>query len=242
METFTTDSITLYNGDCNEVIKTIEDGEVSLLCTDPPYTINNLDPGNASRWKSFRNSMKELNGIDKGYGIESLSVDIQRVMGGGINAYFWCNKQQILDYLKTYVDCLGCKYDILIWHKTNTVPTFSNKYLTDKEYCLYFRKGKGKLHPKNYEMARTVFTSPMNVETKKNYNHPSIKPLNIIQTLVENTSDEGDLVFDPFTGSGTTAIACLRSNRRFVGCEIDKTYFDIAVRRIKDELSQPQLF
>ena len=82
METFKTDSITLYNGDCNEVIKTIKDGEVSLLCTDPPYTINNLDPGNASRWKSFRNSMKELNGIDKGYGIESLSVDIQRVMGG----------------------------------------------------------------------------------------------------------------------------------------------------------------
>ena len=63
-----------------------------------------------------------------------------------------------------------------------------------------------------------------------------------MQLLVENSSDKGDLVFDPFTGSGTTAIACLRSNRRFVGCEIDKTYFDIAVRRIKDELSQPQLF
>lgn len=63
-----------------------------------------------------------------------------------------------------------------------------------------------------------------------------------MQLLVENSSEEGDLVFDPFTGSGTTAIACIRSNRRFVGCEIDKKFFDIAVRRIQDELLQPQLF
>ena len=57
-----------------------------------------------------------------------------------INCYIWCNKAQIPGYLNFFVDGLGCSFDMIVWWKTNPPPTFHNKYLSDKEYCLYFRK------------------------------------------------------------------------------------------------------
>jgi len=72
--------------------------------------------------------------------------------------------------------------------------------------------------------------------------HPCQKPLNVMCWLVEMVSDEGDTVVDNFMGSATTAIACLRTNRRFIGCERDPTHFATAVERITQELTQGSLF
>ena len=61
----------------------------------------------------------------------------------GINIYLWCNKAQIPQYFNFYVNDLKCRFDILCWHKTNAIPTYSNKYLSDTEYLLYFHKNGG---------------------------------------------------------------------------------------------------
>ena len=90
-------------------------------------------------------------------------------------------------YLKYFVEEQKCNFDIIIWNKTNATPLFFNKYLTDKEYCLYFRKG-GYCCPPNYEKAKTVYNLPLNVKDKSMYEHPTIKPLNIIKNLIENSS------------------------------------------------------
>ena len=71
--------------------------------------------------------------------------------------------------------------------------------------------------------------------------HPTQKPVRVILWCLLFLP-EARTIFDPFTGSGTTAIACIRTGRRFIGCEIEPRYFDIAVKRIKAELSQPRLF
>lgn len=134
-------------------------------------------------------------------------------------------------YLNYFVIDKKCNFDIIIWHKNNAVPLFNGKYLTDKEYCLYFRKNSY-CCPKNYEYAKTVYEIPINIKDKKDYNHPTIKPIEIIKKLILNSSHEGDLIFDPFLGSGTTAVACKQLNRQYIGFEIDKQYYDIANNRL----------
>ena len=79
----------------------------------------------------------------------------------------------------------------------------------------------------------TYYVTPKNVKDKRLYNHPTIKPLDIIQNLVVNSSQEGDIILDPFLGSGTTGVACVNTNRKFIGIELDEKYFDIAESRIK---------
>lgn len=123
--------------------------------------------------------------------------------------------------------------DILVWNKTNAMPLFNNKYMTDKEYCLYFRKG-GYCNPQCYEDAKTVFYLPINSKDKKKWIHPTIKPLSIIRTLIRNSSKEGDLVLDCFLGSGTTAVASILEKRNYIGIELNKKYYDISIQRINE--------
>lgn len=119
-------------------------------------------------------------------------------------------------------------------HNCNAMPTYNNKYLTDTEYCLYFRNGSGQLKPTSYEDAKTFWIEPINQTDKRKYKHPTIKPLNMIEKLVNNSSKEGDVVFDPFLGSGTTAVACKKLNRNFIGTEINEEFYKIALNRIKE--------
>jgi site-specific DNA-methyltransferase (adenine-specific) len=76
----------------------------------------------------------------------------------------------------------------------------------------------------------------------KNYNHPTIKPIKLLTYLINLCSQENELVFDGFSGSGSCAVACIKTNRRFIGCELDNQYFDLACKRIETELKQGDLF
>ena len=106
--------------------------------------------------------------------------------------------------------------------------------MTDTEYLLYFRKGKGKCFPKSYDDAKTYYIAPINQSDKKVYMHPTIKPLSITERIIRNSSEQNDVIFDPFMGSGTTGVACKHLHRDFIGVELNKQYFDIAQRRIDE--------
>lgn len=108
----------------------------------------------------------------------------------------------------------------------------NNQYLNDTEYCLFVRDSGVKVGG-TYHTKRKYYVSSTNVENKKKYKHPTIKPLNIIKNFVLNSSNEGDTVLDCFMGSGTTGVACNLLNRNFVGIELDEKYFEIAEERIK---------
>ena len=227
--------ITLYCGDCLEVLKDIPDNSVDLIATDPPYLIPAINGGGSvNTIKKLNQSLQDLKKADitKGYDIELFGNEFNRVMKE-INIYFWCNKLQIPQYLEFYVGKHKCTFDILCWHKTNALPTYSNKYLSDTEYLLYFRKGKGKCFPQSYEDAKTYYIAPINHKDKKEWDHPTIKPLDITEKIIRNSSREGQTVLDPFMGSGTTGVACKNLNRKFIGIELDETYFKTAQRRLK---------
>lgn len=228
-----TKTVNLYQGDCLEVLKTLPDNSVDLLIADPPYKLKTTGGGSVNKIKKLN---KSLEGVEKakitnGYDIELFAQEFLRVMKE-INIYYWCNKAQIYEYLKLYVGQLKCKFDIICWHKTNALPTYSNKYLSDTEYLLYFRKEKGKCFPENYEDAKTYYLSPLNTKDKKIWEHPTIKPLSITEKIIRNSSKENSIILDPFMGSGTTGVACINTSRDFIGIELEKKYYKIAEERI----------
>lgn len=219
----------------------IEKGiKVDLLLTDPPYDIPKINGGGSiNTVKKLNSSLQDLtrSNLMFSYNIENFGEKLFALQKGNINAYFWCNKKQIPEYLKYYVGTKDCKFDIITWHKTNALPTYSNKYLSDTEYCLYFRKGKGHCFPANYEDAKTFMLSPLNQTDKKKWKHPTIKPLEYIEKMVRNSSKEGELVFDPFMGSGTTGVACKKLGRNFIGGDLDPEWVSVAKNRIATDLN-----
>jgi len=228
------DLTTIYNGDCLDVMDyLIEQGvKVDLIMTDPPYLIENTNPGGNC---DFANSLKGVNKeLDEGTlteGIDNSYLERMVKLQDKINIYIWCNHKQITQYLDFFVKKHNCKFDIIIWNKTNSPPTFNNKYLTDKEYCFYFRKG-GYCNPNSYNSAKTVYNIPINIKDKRKYGHPTIKPLSIITNLILNSTKENHIVLDCFAGSFTTSYACEQLNRNNIGIELEKKYCDIGVERL----------
>lgn len=206
--------------------------KADLIVTDPPYLIHNTNGGSKSELgKSVRRYNQQLldSCLTKG-----ISTDIFRVLWDSVkkpNFYFFCNKHQIQQYLDFFVSKNKCAWEMLIWHKTNVPPFYSNKYLCDKEYIMHFRKG-ALCHPPTYQKAKTVFVGVTNKKDKMLYGHPTIKPLYIVKTLIENSSDEGALVLDPYMGSGTTAVAAKQLNRNFLGFEINKQFYEASQKRL----------
>ena len=229
--------IQLLNKDCIQGMQELANNSIDCVIADPPYDIGSINyGGSVNTVKKLNKSLQDLRKADliKGYDIVAFGEEALRVMNE-INIYFWCNKKQIPVYFDFYVNKHKCTFDILAWHKTNALPTYSNKYLSDTEYLLYFRKGKGKCFPKSYEDAKTYYVAPINHKDKKLWGHPTIKPLDITEKIIRNSTRGGQTVLDPFSGSGTTAIACINNNRNFIGFELDKDYYDISLDRIEKE-------
>lgn len=231
-------------GDSYKLIKELPDKSVDLIVTDPPYLIENTKAGGHSNLaKSIQGMNNELaNGILTQGINEEILDEFMRVMKVP-NIYIWCNHKQIPMYLDYFVNKHKCSFDIIIWVKTNAMPLFNNKYLTDKEYCLYFRKD-AYCNPQSYEEAKTVYFQPINISDKQLFEHTTIKPINIIRTLIKNSSKENDIVLDCFMGSGTTAVACQETNRQYIGFEIEPKWVKVANDRLNkvDQNGQTCMF
>jgi DNA modification methylase len=232
----------LYNDDCINVLKRIPDNTVDLVIIDPPYLLE-TDGAGMFGTKAVNNDhryvMKNIdfmkNGID-----ESVLDELYRVMKK-VNIYIWCSQKQLPIFYKYFVEKHKCNWNLLCWHKTNPTPACGNKYLTDTEFILFFRDKGVKIYGE-YATKRTFYVSTKNLEDKKIWKHPTIKPLNIVENLVINSSQPGDVVLDCYMGSGTTGVACKELNRKFIGVELNKEYFDIAKQRIEQTNEQISLF
>ena len=216
----------VINADCLELMKEMPDNSIDLVVADPPYLQDSHGGGGA-----FGVRMRDYHkGVDSlGMGFEDIVLTkIKRIMKK-INIYCFCSKNQLLQILSFFKDY---NYDVLTYHKTNPCPTCNNKYLSDTEYIIYVREKGVKLYG-TYETKKKYFIQE---NGKSEFEHPTVKPKNIIKTLIDNSSRENDLIFDPFMGSGTTARACIDLNRRFYGAEISKEYCSIWEDRIKQQV------
>ena len=147
------------------------------------------------------------------------------------NGLFFCSLKQINDYLSFAIEN-KYQYGITLWHKSDPTPLCNNKYLNDVEWCLYIKQSVKRIKG-DYTTKSLVYKSGKNRADKKLYGHPTIKPVPLLLKYLPNHSDTGDIVFDPFMGSGSTGVACMNTNRKFIGIERDDGYFDISVKRIK---------
>lgn len=219
----------LLLGDCLELLKPIPNNSIDLVVIDPPYIMNSAGGGGAFG-KDNRKNMEEMYVSKSTYlmnGFNFLVLDeLKRVMKL-TNIYIFCNKNLLADLLVYYREY---NFDILVYHKTNPIPTINNKYLSDLEYILFVREKGTKLYG-DYHSKSKLFSQP---QTKREFNHATIKPLNLIKKLIENSSLTGETVLDCFMGSGTTCVASLELNRKYIGMEIDPEYFTLAETRINN--------
>ena len=126
------DNIKLYNSDCMEILKSMEDKSIDLIVTDPPYEIETTGAGiYKQKDKEYIKEISEMsNGFDR-----NILEELCRVMKK-INIYIFCSQKQIIPLLDYFVKEKGCNYNILSWHKTNPIPACGNKYLSDTEWIM----------------------------------------------------------------------------------------------------------
>lgn len=224
---------TIQLGDCYELIKSIPDNSIDLVYIDIPYLIG--QGGKEEKKSALANRIKnqvygELKGIINGIDYSILD-ELCRVMKH-IYIYIWCSKDQILDITKYFVEQKGCRVNYLVWCKTNPTPMTNDVWLPDVEYCLCFKESKAPRYNDGYELKSKWYLSPKNKQDKDLYNHPTIKPLDLVKRHILHSTQPNDIVLDCFCGSGTTCVACKELNRRYIGIELNKEYYNIAVNRL----------
>ena len=221
----------VYNMDCMEAIKLLDDNSIDLVVMDPPYLLNLTK---VKKTSSFNNYANELIGLKDGFDLKVLDLLIPKMKK--INMYIYCSKRQVKDLIE-YFTSKDCNYEILTWHKQNPSPLINNNYLPDTEYIIFAREKGVRLYG-NYHTKRKYYISGVNQVDKKKYKHPTIKPLPFIENHIINSSKEGDLILDCYCGSGTTLVGAIKNNRNFIGFEIDKNYYEIAKQRVAEALAE----
>lgn len=131
-----------------------------------------------------------------------------------------------------FIDKKECRFNLLVWCKTNPTPMTNNTLLPDLEYCLVFKEDGASRYNDGYELKSKWYLSPINKEDKGEYNHPTIKPLDLVKRHLLHSTQPNDIVLDCFLGSGTTAVACKELNRQYIGFEINPEYYKIACDRL----------
>lgn len=214
----------IYNVDSYVAIKDIPDKSIDLVIIDPPYQMDEHGGGAfGNRNRPYQNLVDSL-----AYGItDEILTELDRIQKK-TNIYIFCNKNQLRQLFNFYKNK---NVDLLVWNKTNPIPRCNNKYLSDIEY-IFFARDEGVGVYGNYDSLSKLYQSSINKEDKNLFNHPTIKPEELINKLIINSSKENDLVFDCFLGSGTTCVCAKNLKRNYLGFEIDKKYFEIAQDRL----------
>lgn len=210
--------IKLMQGDCLEMMKEIPDGSVDMVLTDPPYGMDFQSNHRKEKYSKIKND-KELSWLN-------VWVDeLFRVAADNTAHYVFCSFHNV-DVFKQSLEKKFKIKNMLVWEKNNTSmgdlkADFAPKY----EMIIFLQKGRrfinGSRDPNILKFNRTG-----------NKLHPTQKPVDLLQYLLEKFSDEGAVILDPFMGSGSTGVACKNLNRNFIGIELDEEYFKIAQERI----------
>ena len=253
---------TIQFGDCYELIKNIPDKSIDCIYVDVPYLYVSGGAGTSEISKRSTKNKMELLGVGKLYDSNKKPSENLRIANNKknqrtelnnsnitsgfyykkfieesfrimkkCNMFIWCSPMQILDIMNEIHKYNTNTIVILTWNKTNPIPTTNNNWLSDVEYCLYIRDNGVKLN-NGYELKSKWYCSPINQKDKELYKHPTIKPLELVKRHLLHTTNENDVVLDCFCGSGTTCVACKETNRKYIGMEIDKDYYKIAINRL----------
>jgi len=218
--------VELYNENVIKTFIRVANNSVDLVLTDPPYKTtkrgNSGGTGGMLKNKDFVNGNGGF--INNNVNISDYIYQIERVLKDGGHGYIMCNDKNLLEFLNKITD-IGLKiFKTLIWSKNNCITNMY--YMSSHEYIIFFRKGKA------VKINNCGTKSVLNFNNVRNKTHPSEKPVDLLETLIKNSTKKGGIVLDPFMGSGSTGVACMNTGRDFIGFEIDEKYFNIAKGRI----------
>lgn len=231
-------NIKLFNDDCLNQIKTIESNSIDLILTDPPYNIAQYSTGNINlpNRAEINNNIADWDLLE--INPSDFLQEFKRILKPDGNIFIFTSYNLLGKWHEVF-DKEFDTFQFFIWHKTNPVPKiYKNSFLNSCELiiCLW-NKGHKWNFTKQNEM-HNFFESPicMRPERLKEPKHPAQKPVKLLQHIIKIASNENDTVYDPFMGVGSTAIASIRLNRKFIGCEIDNIYFEATIDRINKEV------
>ena len=249
--------IELYNEDCKETMKRIPDGSIDLMLTDIPYGTTACEwdvlPNLAEMWFEWERILKPNGAWIFTAAQPATSSIVMSRLGFFKYDLIW-NKKRPTGHLNKDIMPMRQHEEILIFGRGRICynPQFhqdklnrdfrglnkkphTDNYGTQKNYISQLDPSKS--YPRSLINCTAVIGN-----SRQKMNHPTQKPVDLFRYLIKTYSNEGETVYDGYSGSGTTAIACIMENRNFIGAELNKEYYDAAKKRIDAKLSQPALF
>jgi site-specific DNA-methyltransferase (adenine-specific) len=253
---FKKDNFVLYNGDSIWLLNQLPESSIDMIFADPPYNLSNggftvhagrmvnVDKGDWDRSKGFAQDydfhyqwMEACKRVLKPHGTLWVS--------GTYHSIYQCG--HALQSLGFHI------LNDVAWFKPNASPNLSCRFFTaSHETLIWARKDKKAKHVFNYELMkeghwpddqlkkpnlqmRSVWSiHPPKREEKKFGKHPTQKPIELLKRIILASTNKGDIVLDPFSGSATTGIAAVVNDRKYIGIDMNKEYLDLSIKRIND--------
>jgi DNA modification methylase len=214
------ENVTLYLGDCREILPTL--GKVDAVVTDPPYGISRDRGMGGGGYDGFGGGVKRNARTYVGeWDADRPTPETFRLMlDAGEHLIIWGGNY--------FSDCLPMSQKWLFWDKLQTMPSYS-----DGEMAWTNLPGTS--------TKKFTYNGSGLMSAEKGRVHPTQKPVELLSWCIGLIPPPATLIIDPFMGSGTTGVAVVRRDRKFIGIEIEPKYFDIACRRIANEASQSRM-
>ena len=221
--------------DCLELLQQFK-GKIDLIIADPPYEFKAMGGGVHKVGGGGAIKYQDIIDIDTNhFDFDKYIPALLDIMGNKVNAYFFCNKTLVPKYLNE-AEKRNLNFDILCIRKINPIPAKGASYLPELEYIIFLRSPRVYWdNGRRLENYKKVFDTKIGGQ---NEFHPNQKPLELIKRFALNSCPIDGIIFDPFMGSGTTGVAAVKTNRNFIGCDINKKYVDIANKRILESQQQ----
>lgn len=209
----------IANGDCMDLIKNIPDKSVNMVLCDLPY-------GEVNRKSAGLRNLNKSDADVCNINFENLIKEYKRILNKG-TIYLFCGTKQI-STLTTLLQESGFSTRLGLWEKTNPSPMNGDKvWLSGAEFCVIGRQPKATF---TRHCEKPIWKYPCG----RNKLHPTQKPVELLEYLIESSSNENDVILDNCMGAGSTCIACINTNRKYIGFEISEHYFTIAKERIEN--------
>lgn len=246
----------LYNDDSIKFLEQLPENSIDMVFADPPYNLSNdgFSVQAGKRVSVNKGSWDKSRGFAEDYNFHFQWLDaVYRVLkpegtiwvSGTYHSIYQCG--HALQSIGFHI------LNDISWFKPNASPNLSGRMFTaSHETIIWARKDRKSKHTFNYKLMkegnwpedtlkkpglqmRSVWSmgTPKPYE-KKHGKHPTQKPLDLLRRIVLSSTNKGDIILDPFTGSSTTGIAAVESERKFIGIDLDNTYLDLSIKRYKD--------
>ena len=246
--------VKLFHGDCLQLLPQFPRNSVDMIFADPPYFLSNGGiTCHAGRMVSVNKGEWDVSrGVEENheFNLAWLSECQQVLTKDGV---IWVSGTAHAIFSVGFaMQQLGFKIlNDIIWFKPNASPNLSCRYFTHStETVIWAAKNKGSRHTFNYKLMKQISNgkqmrnlweiSPPQPREKIHGKHPTQKPLKLLERIILASTNEGDIVLDPFNGSGSTGVAALRLGRKYIGIEISGEYLSLTIGRLQDELGRPR--